>query len=145
MAEDAKTYDLDQVAINFALQDLGQGFGEGAAIKFEKTKETFTEKEGADGSVARSKTGSKLWKVTVTLLNTSGGNAILSGIHTLDENAPNGAGMGPLLVKDLGGKSLFISSKAWIRTWPNLELNAEASNVEWVIMAAGAVPFWGGN
>jgi hypothetical protein len=145
MSEGAKIYDLDQVAVSFAAQDVSSGYGDGAAISLEKMKPTFTEKEGADGSVARSKTGSKLWKVTITLLSTSSANAILSAIHELDQDNPNGAGVGPLFITDLQGTTLFTSDKAWIVTMPKLDLNAEASNVEWELRAANATAFWGGN
>jgi len=145
MAEDPKIFDLDQVAVSFLGTDISQGYGEGAAIKIEKVTPTTKWKEGADGSAARSKTGSKLYKVTLTYLSTSGANAVLSAIAQLDEDNPNGAGVGPLLVADLQGATLFASPQSGIETIPPLDLNQEASNVEWVIYAANGSAFWGGN
>lgn len=145
MAETTKIFDLDQVAFSFVGVDLSTGYGEGAAIKIEKVTPTTKWKEGADGSASRSKTGSRLYKVTVTYLSTSGANAILSAIHALDENNPNGAGMGPLLVQDLQGTTQFDSPTAGIESIPPLDLNQEATNVEWVFFAAEGTAYWGGN
>ncbi len=141
MSDTTKTYDLSQVAISFLAVPLDGGYGDGGAIKFEKVKPDVTAKEGADGSVAFSATNSKLWKVTLTLLSTSTGSAKLSAIKQL----PLSAAVGPFLVEDLSGATTFLSPKTVIETWPNLELNAEPTNVEWVFLAAEGIPFWGGN
>lgn len=145
MPDQAKVRDLDQFALSFAGQEISSGYGEGAAIKFEKVTPTTKTKEGADGSASRSKTGSRLWKVTITYLSTSDANAVLSAIAGLDENNPNGAGIAPLFVQDLQGTTEFDSPRAWIESMPSLDINQEATNVEWVLFAADATAYWGGN
>lgn len=145
MAEDPKIRDLDQFAFSFMGQDFSQGYGEGAAIKIEKVTPTTKWKEGADGSASRSKTGSRLYKITLTLLSTSVGNGILSAIAKLDESLPNGAGVGPLAVADLQGATEFDSPSAGIESMPALDINQEATNVEWVFYAANGTAYWAGN
>ncbi len=145
MSEEPKTYDLDQVAFSFCGLPINGGYGDGQAIMIEKVDPSVTTKQGADGSLSWSKTGKKLYKVKITLMSTSSGNAKLSAIHKLDEEKPNGAGIGPLLIADLGGTTVFSSPKARIETMPPLDLGAEASNIEWTIFAADGFAFWGGN
>ncbi len=145
MAEDTKSWDLNQVAVNFLAVDLGSGYGDGAAIKIEPSKPQNTWKEGADGSAATAATNSALFKVTLTFLSTSSANAKLSAILTTMKALGNSAGIGPFFLKDLRGLTQFASPKAQIEGWPPLEMSAEPTNVEWVIMCAEGVPFWGGN
>jgi len=145
MPEPTKAFDLNKVSVSFLGVDLGSGYGDGAAIKFEATKPMNTWKEGADGSAATSATNSALFKVTLTFLSTSSANAKLSAILTTMRLQGNSAGIGPFFVKDLGGLTQFSSPSTQIEGWPPLELGAEPTNVEWILMAAEGVPFWGGN
>lgn len=146
MGEALKIRDLDQFAFSFAGAEISTGYGEGAAIKIEKVTPTTKVKEGADGSASRSKTGSRLYKVTATYLSTSDANALLSAIALLDDISPNGAGVAPMLIQDLQGTTQLVSPSAWIETMPPLDINQEATNVEWVFYAADCPPpNWGGN
>lgn len=144
MSDTTKNFNLNNVAVNFLAIPLGSGFGDGAAIKFEKTKPDTDAKEGADGSVAFFATNSNLWTCTITLLSTSSGNAKLSAIMTAAKLSGIPA-VGPFFLADTGGKTLFTSPNATIKAWPNLDINAEPTNVEWVLWCADGVPFWGGN
>lgn len=145
MSEATKIYDLDQVTLVFLGIPIEGGFGEGQAIKIEQLDPDFTTKVGADGSVARSKTNKRLTKVTVTLLQTSSGNAALSTLLNIDRKASNGAGVGPILIRDRQGTSLFAGGDAWIEGPPVAEYNAEATNREWTIMVGQPERFDGGN
>lgn len=146
MSDPLKIRDLDQFALSFCGAEISSGYGEGAAIKIEKVTPSTKVKEGADGSASRSKTGSKLYKVTITYLSTSSANAVLSAIAQLDDLAPNGAGVGPLLVQDLQGATQLASPSSWIESMPPLDINQEATNVEWVLYAADCPPpYWAGN
>lgn len=142
---EVKIYDLNRVTFNFAGIPIESGFGEGEVIKAERLKPDFTTKEGADGSVTRSKTGSKQTKVTVVLLQSAAGNAVFSAIRTQDLLANNGAGVAPLLVTDLGGLSVLKAGKAWIEGPPAQGYGAEAGMRIWTIIAADADQFDGGN
>ena len=143
--EDPKVFDLDQVSCNFLGTDIESGFGDGAAIMIKKATPDFTTKVGADGSVTRSKNGSQLYEVTITLLQTASGNAKLSAINLLDTSKPNGAGIGPLMIADRQGTSLFFAKKAWIVQPPDVEYNQEVTNRAWTLAAVANKNFIGGN
>lgn len=149
MAESTKFYDLDKVNFVFLgvpFSALG-GYGEGeSTIKIEKADPNFTWKRGADGSVTRSKTYSKVYTVTLSLLQTATANSILSGFMQVDEKASNGAGVGPILVQDSGGITAFAGSESWLEGPPKtVPFGSQAGNLEWVIIVADGEIFLGGN
>jgi hypothetical protein len=149
MGEKTKVYDLGEVTCNFLaipLDSLG-GWGEGSGgIECEKQDPSFTIKRGADGSVVRSKTYSGVWMVKLVVLQTAAINAVLSAILALDEKATNGAGVGPLLVRDRQGLTVIAGPECWIEGHPKtVKFNAEQNNNEWVIVIANGTAFVGGN
>lgn len=148
-SEATKYLDLDKVLVNFLgipLDTMG-GFGEGdQTIKIEKQDPNFTWKRGADGSVVRSKTYSKIYTVTLSLLQTAAANAVLSTFVSIDDAASNGAGVGPILIVDTGGLSIFAGAEAWLEGPPKtVAWGPQAGNQEWVIVVADGVMFAGGN
>lgn len=138
-------YDLDQVEAIFLGVPCGNGYSEGGSLKIEKVNPDFKFKEGADGRVVRSKTNSKLYKCTLSYMQTCPVNDALSAINQVDVRTPNGAGVGSFVVTDLQGTTLFVSTQAWLEGPPPTELGAEATAREWVIYAADGNLFVGGN
>lgn len=137
--ETPKDYSLDRVSCNFAGVPIESGYGEGAAIKIEKAEPSFGTKKGADGTIVRFKIGGKLYKVTITLMQTAAGNQILSAINQADEASDNGVGIAPMLIEDRNGTSLHAFSHAWIEQAPAVEYNTEPTNREWIFAAVAAV------
>lgn len=144
MGSEFKVYDLSEVSVIFAGLPIDSGLGEGN-ITVEQLSPDFTTKEGNDGSVTRSKTGKRLTRVTIPLLQTSSGNAILSTLNNIDRLAANGAAVGPFLMRDRQGLSLIAGPHAWIEGPPKVEYGAEATDRPWVIMIADPERFDGGN
>jgi hypothetical protein len=146
MSDPTKIYDLNEVSLVFLGVPIEGGFGEGGAIKIEQLTPDFVTKEGVDGAVARSKTNKRLTKITVTLLQTSPGNAILSTFSNIDRAASNGAGVGPILIRDRQGLSILAGPEAWLEGPPaTVEYTAEATDREWIILANKVERFDGGN
>src|SRR6187431_1712210 len=79
------------------------GYAEGSGIEFEEDGDRFQVVQGLDGQVARSKKVAKVATFTVHLLNTSASNDVLSGLHVTDINAPGGAGVVPIALRDKNG------------------------------------------
>lgn len=149
MAEDPKVYDLGEVTCNFLgvpLDALG-GWGEGdGGITIEFEGDSFEDKRGADGSVVRSKTYEDRSTVTLNLLQTAGANGVLSGILKLDRIATNGAGVGPILIRDRQGATVVTGAKAWIMGRPKtVKFGQSQNNQEWKIRIANTDDFIGGN
>ncbi len=148
MAEDTKIYDLAEVTCNFLAIPLDQigGWGDGGGIEVESEGDSFEDKKGADGSVVRTKTYEGRSTVKLIVLQTSAINGVLSGILTLDELSSNGAGVGPLLIRDRQGQTVISGTKCWIMGKPKtVPFKGTAENHEWRIRVSDTRAFVGGN
>ena len=124
-----KTYDPGQVSVTFGPIILS-GFGDGEQIMVEPNVESFTLLMGAQGEGARTRSRDKSARVTVRILQTSETNDLLSAVQNLDRAA--GEGIFPLMVKDNGGRSLFLAESAWIVAPPSSPFGSEAGVREWI-------------
>lgn len=143
--------DSDQILVSFAGILLSRGAGasgyaDGEFLKIVPAKDSFTEVEGTDGTIARSKTNSRLMTITVRLLQTnSQSNGLLSSLLSADEGNPNGAGIGTFVVQDLNGTTTFKSLKAWLKKWPEQSFDRSAKEREWVFSCSRSSIVVGGN
>lgn len=148
---DLKVSDLDQITINFAGFAISQGpgatgYGEGTVITVKATNDSFVIKEGADGTVTRAKTNSRLVEITIKTMQSNGRvNGFLSAILATDEAQPNGAGVGPLNLNDLNGTSKFSASKVWVKKLPDMEWGRDPTEREWTLQGLRSVAVIGGN
>ena len=74
-------------------------------------------------------------KITLKLLKDSDSNDDLTTLLNMDNQ--NGAGIVPLAIKDLSGRTTLICDQAWIAKKPNVvrSNNASDGNTEWTIYA----------
>lgn len=142
---DLKIWDLDQLKAIIVGVPIDGGYGEGEVLKLERTQPTFTTKMGADGGITRSKTYNGHFKITLTLMQTSRANLLLSAIHELDRTASNGAGVAPTAIVDLGGGTNYKASKSWISEAPSPTFGREATHRDWTVETADMTGFELGN
>lgn len=128
-----KVYDPDQLSIVVCGIPLTGGFAEGVMVEIEQDEDDFVEVVGTLGDVTRSKKMNKMTTITVRLMQTSDANSALSALANLDQNAPNGAGIGVTKVNDLSGTSLYLFSKSWIAKVPTVTFDATDTVREWKI------------
>ncbi len=145
MSDACKFYDPDQISINFAGIPVESGLADTTFLTVTRNVEAFKTKVSADGQVTRVKVKDKTGRVTITLMQRSDVNAAFSALHTLDKETPNGAGVGPLLIKDRQGTSLYTASKAWIEKDPDANFGTDSDVRAWVIFCADLVALTGGN
>jgi hypothetical protein len=137
-----KTYDPKKVILVIGGVPIG-GYADGTFILFERTTDMFSKVVGADGEVSRAKSNDKTGQFTITLLQTSDSNDILSGIAELDERL--NSGVVPAILKEMNGTTTIFSGTVWVRKKPNIEYSKEVTNREWVLDAAESEVFVGGN
>ena len=113
-----------------------EGFAEGECIDVEFDTEGFSDEIGTDGHVVRYKSLDQRAKVAFTLMATSPTNKLLSAMYNADIKAPNGIGVGPLLIRDTQGVTVFAGTQAWIQKMPKVTFGQRLSNREWVIRVA---------
>jgi len=139
-----RNYDPANVSMFFGPIEVN-GFAQDAAISVEHDEDDWSLVVGVDGEGTRSKTSNASGTITVSLMQSSPANDLLSAHRTLDKNTPGGIGGVPLLIKDNSGTSIYAAETAWIQKAPTAELNREASTREWVFRTDVLVAHHGSN
>lgn len=137
-----RTYDPASVVVSIAGVPIS-GYADGTFVSVDRDDDAFTKVTGADGNTTRIKSNNRSGFLTLTLLQSSPSNDILSGLAQLDE-ATN-AGVVPVLVKDMSGNSIYFSAQGWIRKYPTSDFGKEINNREWIIDLADMDMFVGSN
>ena len=140
-AEQTKTFALLDTTIFFGSIIQG-GFASGDAISVKKKSPSSVSAEGVDGTVARAKTGSKLYEIKIKVLQTSAMNAVLTAIYEIQEATGL---LLPFAYKDQNGADVFVSPEAWITDLPEMTRGNKINDQEWTIEAANGRLFLGGN
>lgn len=137
-----KTYAADEVTVLIGVH-IASGFADGTFVQIEETSDGVTSVAGADGEVARSMGTDPRKKLTITLLQTSDTNDVLSALYNTDKIRKNGTF--PVTVKDLRGRTMFAASTAWITKSANVSLGKEVESREWTLETSGGTFVVGGN
>lgn len=145
MSGNFHVYDPNEISIVVCGIPIEGGFAEGSFIEIAQETDDFTDVVGTDGDVTRSKTNDKRATITLKLMSSSPANALLSALNNIDRRAGNGAGVGPLLIKDNQGTSLHTAEKSWIAKPPDVVYDKTATPREWKIRAASLERLDGGN
>ncbi len=140
-----KVYDADEVTVSVAGLPIESGYDDGEFCRIEQEADDFTDKAGTDGEVTRSKTNDRRATISILLMQSSDGNALLSGLSNIDRHAGNGAGVGPLLVRDRQGTALYAAAECWISKPPDVSFDREPTGREWTLRCADLERFDGGN
>lgn len=141
-----QTYDPKLYTVVVAALPIdSEGYADGEFITVERDTDAFTDVAGTGGGVSRAKQQDRRATVTLTLLQTSPVNSVLSTLANLDQNTDGGAGIGPFLLKDRGGLSVYSGSECWIARMPDVTLDKGVTARQWKIRVAKLVAFEGGN
>lgn len=140
-----KVYDANEVTVNVAGLPIESGFDDGEFVRIEQEADDFIDKVGTDGEVTRSKTNDRRATITVILMQSSSGNELLSGLNNIDRLAGNGAGVGPLLIRDRQGTALYTAAECWISKPPDVSFDREPTAREWTLRCASLERFDGAN
>ena len=142
---EVKSWDAKEVTVSIAGLLIDSGFADGEFLRIEQDTDDWGDVVGTDGEVARFKTNDRRANVALILLQTSGGNDLLSGLSKLDMSAPNGAGIGAFLVRDRQGTSLYRGKAAWVKKGPNVSMGREVTGREWTLRVANLERLDGSN
>lgn len=118
------------------------GYAQDTFIEVGRESNQVEDEVGAEGDVARRITNDKRGNITVTLLQTSRSNLILSGLARVDELS--GDGIFPILIKDNRGNDLFIAPNSWIMKMPNVIYRAGVETRAWVFRCSNLQMVVGG-
>lgn len=138
----AKSYDPKNIKITVGGFPIS-GFADGSFVTVERNEDMWTLQVGADGEAARSKSNNRSGRLTVSLLQTSASNDVLSAFAQADD--VGGAAQFPVSVEDALGNSLFFTDTAWVKKMAPAPYGKEAAAREWVLETDVLVAFVGGN
>lgn len=142
---DTKVYDPDQVSVMICGIPVVGGFADGSMVEIDQDEDSFITVVGTLGDVTRSKKLNKVTTITLRTMQSANINAALSALHALDENAANGAGIGPSEIKDLSGTSAYFFAKSWIAKPPKAVFSGQDEAREWKIVGVRTARLDGGN
>jgi hypothetical protein len=140
-----KVYDADEVTISIAGLPIDSGYDDGEFCRIEQESDDFTDKVGTDGEVTRSKTNDRRATCSIILMQSSSGNALLSGLSNVDKLSGNGAGVGAFLVRDRQSTTLYAAAECWVQKAPDVSFDREPTAREWKIRIANLDRFDGSN
>lgn len=135
------TYDPKDIIVTLGGVPLS-GFADGTFVTVSRSGDSFSKSTGADGRTSRAKSNDKSGELALVLAQTSLSNDVLSAMLAADE--ASGAGVVPLMVKDVRGAALWFSPSAWIRKPADGGYGKEISDREWMIDCADLQAFVGG-
>jgi Bacteriophage KPP10, Structural protein ORF10 len=141
MADQVDTYDPKEVSLLVAGKVI-TGYAQDTFIVVDRESNQVEDEVGAEGDVARRITNDRRGSITITLLQTSRSNLILSGLARVDELS--GDGIFPVLVKDNRGTDLHAAPNSWVQKMPQTTYRAGIESREWVIRTSNLQMVVGG-
>lgn len=139
-----RVYDPSEILIQFGAITV-EGYADGTFVTVEDDEDAYSMQVGTDGEAVRSKSNNRGGTITLSLLQSSAANALLSAQHNLDRLSSGGAGISPLLIKDNNGAAIYTAETAWIQKRPSAEYAREATAREWVIRTNNLISLDGGS
>lgn len=113
-----------------------EGFAEDDWIDIEYDTEGSQDQIGADGRVVRYTSHDQRATVTFSLTPGSPSNKILSTMYNAGRHTPNSIGVGPILIRDKEGLTVYAGTESWIQSLPKMTIGQKLSNREWKIRVA---------
>ena len=120
-----------------------QGFGPDDACKASRNAEAFGVTPGADGGGTRYPTHRTDGRVEFYTMSTSLVNAAFATIFNLDENSPNGLGIGPLFIRNRLGSLVIEAEQAWVVKPADVEISVQPKVRTWILETVGLRMFPG--
>lgn len=134
MAAEIGTYSPDRVKVIVGGAAIS-GYADGTFISIEPMTDGVTSVAGADGEVARAMSLDPRHTITVTLLQTSRSNTVLSALADADRVSGGGRTV-PISITDLRGDMLFAGT-GWVVKKANATYSKTIESREWQLEAVG--------
>lgn len=132
MGEAAKVYNPNEVVIDFGGKQAS-GFADGSVITVSEDADRVSSVVGTDGSPVFSRNEVGLFKVKLSLLQTSDTNDVLDEHAEANRLGP-GLSFVKLSIRDLNGRALHSSQSAIVSKVPESEYDRTAKARTWEIL-----------
>lgn len=134
-----RAWNIKDLTISLNAVPLEGGYGEDEVMSLEWEEDQFVAFVGADGEVSRANTNNGLATVTLTYAHTAAANDRLTALLRADMLAPNGAGAGMFVARDIHGRMVVSAERSWVMGYPGVTLGKTIQTVEWKIQLADAL------
>lgn len=122
------------------------GLSDGDSVTARRNQPIYNSRAGNDGAVGRAKVTDKRGQVEVHIMQTSEMNDLLSTTFNLDSLSEEGSFVGPLIVKDLSGRTVISAGDAWLMQVGDVAFaSGEVGERVYTFEAADLVMVLGGN
>lgn len=139
-----REYNPKEISLIVGLTNhLVSGFHEGAFLSIEYDVDNFKDLVGADGEGVRVNTNNFAAKITITLLQTSLSNSVLSILSNADRKL--GKSAFPLTMKDNLGSTVNFAAQVWVMKMPTQSYDTTPSPRVWVLRTLQLDAFVGSN
>ena len=108
------------------------GFAPGSFISVVYDVDAFTRLIGVDGEGAWFKSANRAALITLTLMQSSQSNDVLSAFHLADLNTPNGL-LVPFSLREANGTTLLVAEKARVIKLPDVGYSDSVESRAWAI------------
>lgn len=135
------TYNAAEINISVGGANIS-GYASGTFVSISSEAPLYNPTVGADGEVSRSRSNNRSGTLTLTLLQTSASNDVLSALAAADELTDGGCV--PFFLKDSRGRTL-VTAQCWIQQYPDVVFSDQEEGRAWTIYLAQMSRFVGGN
>lgn len=140
---DLWTYSPDEVSILIAGVVPVEGVVDDTFISVSKSSPAISSTRTPDGMISRVHTEDKTYDISLTLMQSSPTNDVLTALWSLDDITRRGKF--PLFIKDGTGSTFIFSTSAWIEQIPEVTYGTSALVRTWTIKASNCTINVGGN
>lgn len=106
-----------------------EGYADGSFVSIEAPDELFKSKRTSSGKVVRTRIKNNIYKLRLTLVQTSESNDTLWRLLTIDKKL--GDAIFPIFIKDSASATSVIAAQCWICNFPSIVYSNGLESREW--------------
>ena len=143
MASRLNLYSPSDVIVSVAGMHTITGYADGTFIRIIKEAKPFEKQRAMDGEVSRIYNDDNVYRVELSIMQSSGSNNVLGMLYNID--LATRIGKFPLFIKDTRGQTSFISATTWIEQPPDVVFSNDLQVWTWTFGCTDATMVYGSN
>lgn len=137
------TYSPKDVIVSIAGLHTVTGYASGTFVQITKEMKPFEKVRAMDGEISRIYSHDDVYKVKLSLMQSSGSHNILSMFYNID--TATRMGKFPIIIKDSKGQTNFAAGTAWVEQIPDVTFSETLEVWTWTLGCSDVIFMIGGN
>lgn len=137
------TYSPSDVIVSIGGFHTVTGYADGTFVRILKEMKPFDKQRAMDGEISRIYSQDDVFKVELSIMQSSGSNNILSMLYNID--IATRVGKFPMIIKDSRGQTSFVALTAWVEQIPDVTFAKDLQVWTWTFGCTEATLMVGGN